>query len=250
MKHIGIVNITTVGACICANEIVAEADRIGLSGNHPEFSIHAFPFSVYKECVIKKDWEGIARIILSSIEKLRMMGAEFIIIPSNTPHYAIDKIKQESPLPVLNLIDLVAEECLKKGYAKVAILGTKATMVGGLYNHYLSSKGIKTVIPTETGCDLINELIMDHIIPLKDDRNAFATKIADVIIKPIDCYAIILGCTELPDVYDAKNLGKPVIDTTRLLSQKALEFALRQELKQELHGGDSQKSAHHVTAKI
>ncbi len=41
MKHIGIVDITTVGACICANEIVAESAKYDVSGKHPEFTMHA-----------------------------------------------------------------------------------------------------------------------------------------------------------------------------------------------------------------
>ena len=82
MKHIGIVDITTVGACICANEIVALAARSDSSGKHPEFTMHAFSFDEYKALVISQDWTALAIKILKSIEKLKSAGAEFIIIPS------------------------------------------------------------------------------------------------------------------------------------------------------------------------
>lgn len=225
MKHIGIVDITTVGACICANEIVAEYTRINKTEMHPEFTLHAFPFALYKEYILSQDWVGLSNVILSSIDKLCSCGCEFIIIPSNTPHYAIKSIIDRATIPVLNMIELVADECVARGYKKVSILGTKITMQGGLYKDYLGGKGITIVTPDDDGCNLINSLIFDYIIPLKKDRVNFSMMIADTVIKKMDCDAIILACTELPDVYNEINLLKPVIDTTRFIAHKAIEFA-------------------------
>lgn len=226
MKHIGIVDITTVGACICANEIVAEAFRRDPAGRHPEFTIHSFSFELYKQFILRKDWQGLAEIILSSIHKLQKVGADFIIIPSNTPHYSFAEISKSSPLPVLNLIDLTAEKCQRKHYKKVAVLGTSITMQDGLYDQPLRQRQITPVIPDPEGCFHIHNLIMDALVPGKANRQAVARQVAENFIKKIECDAIILGCTELPEVYDEKNLGKPVIDTTRLLAHKALDYAV------------------------
>lgn len=94
MKHIGIVVITTVGACICANTIVAEAAKNDSSGTHPEYTMHGFSFHLYKQCVIEKNWDKMVDLILQSIENLKKAGADFVIIPSNTPHYGIKKIQE------------------------------------------------------------------------------------------------------------------------------------------------------------
>src|SRR5579872_682082 len=224
MTHIGIVNITTVGACICANEIVAESARQDSTGKHPEFTMHAFSFDRYKVLVIKQDWTGLAKVILESIQILKNAGADFIIIPSNTPHYAIDIIQNQSPLPVLNLIELVVEECSNKKYNQVAVLGTKFTMQGGLYDKLLKDKNIIPIIPDETTCERIHNFIMDEIIPSKINLSTLEQVKKD--IQKIKCDAVILGCTELPEVYSEKNLGIAVIDTTRLLARKAVEFGM------------------------
>lgn len=224
MKHIGIVVITTVGACICANTIVSEAAKKDASGNHPEYTMHALPFQLYKECVMDENWGKMANLILESIEKLKQSGAEFIIIPSNTPHYGITSIQDKSPLPVLNLIEICTNECFAKKYNKVAILGTKATMTGGLYELGLKEKNIKPVIPDVDLIEDINNLIMDQIIPSRIDPESVLA-IAEKI-KKLDCDAVLLGCTELPEIYNEKNLGKPVIDTTRLLASIALDFSI------------------------
>jgi aspartate racemase len=224
MKHIGIVDITTVGACICANEIVSESVRQGLGDKHPEFTMHAFPFDVYTNLIIKRDWKALAEVIVESIGKLQKAGAEFIIIPSNTPHYGFDEIAAKSPLPILNLIELTAAACQQKEFKKVAVLGTKFTMQEGLYDKPLRQRGIIPVIPDAASCEKIHQLIMDEIIPLKETRFTVAAEIAESILKKLSCDAMILGCTELPEVYNEQNVSVPVIDTTRLLAHKALEY--------------------------
>lgn len=226
MKHVGIVDITTVGACICANELVTESNRRNSSGNHPEFTIHSFPFSLYYKYLDKQDWSGMGQMISDSINKLRTIGANFIIIPSNTPHYAINEIMAKSLLPVLNLIELVANECVSKGYKTALILGTKQTMFGGLYEQYLIKKNINSVMLSEKEGEILHSLILNHIIPLKKDRFSMAEKINADILSKYSCDVIILGCTELPEVYNSAILTKPVIDTTRLLAHKALDYCL------------------------
>lgn len=224
MKHIGIVDITTVGACICANTIVSESAKRDPSNKHPEFTLHAFSFHHYKYLLLKRDWDSMADLILQSIHKLKLIGADFIIIPSNTPHYGFKKIKEKSPLPILNLIEICADECAINKYTKVAILGSKATMQEGLYDNYLKSKNIEAIIPDMTLCEEIHTLIMDQIIP--SNINWDNVKSIGEKIKQIDCDAVLLGCTELPLVYDEIILNNKVIDTTRLLAVKALDFAI------------------------
>jgi aspartate racemase len=223
MKHIGIVDITTVGACLCANEIVAQAAKIDASKKHPEFTMHAFSYDQYYDYICRKDWISLANKICESIKLLEKVGADFIIIPSNAPHFAIDLIEKKSPLPVVNLIKIVADECHRRGFSKVLVLGIKLTMQGGLYNEVLNSKNITAIIPTDSVCDKIEHLIKNEIIPSKINSSTVEDIQED--IQKYDCDAVILGCTELPVVYNENNLGKPIVDTTRLLAHYALKLA-------------------------
>lgn len=225
MKHIGIVDITTIGACLCANTIVAKAAELDPSGAHPEFTLHAFSFKKYIDPINQQKWDFVANIILQSIDKLKLAGADFIIIPSNTPHFAIETIMKKSPLLVLNLLEIVADECVRLGFKQVAVLGTKFTMLSGLYTNVLQDRNIMPVIPHRNDCDKIHSLIIDEIIPSKIKPES-VNAVAD-IIKELPCQAAILACTELPAVYNEQNLGMPVIDTTRLIAHKALEYALQ-----------------------
>jgi aspartate racemase len=218
MKHIGIVDIATVGACICANAIVAESVKQGLGDSHPEFTMHSFPFQLYKDA-INESSNALADLIV----KLIKVGAEFIVIPSNTPHYAIDMIQQLSPIPVLNIIEITLQFCVQQKFKKVCVLGTKKTMEGGLYANLLELNNIIPVIPSESIRNEIEELIFDQIIPSRIDYE----KVNEILkkLKALSCEAYILGCTELPVVFDSEKLGRPTVDTTNLLGIKALEFS-------------------------
>jgi aspartate racemase len=228
MQHIGIVDITTVGACLCANEIIAQAAKFNSSGKHPEFTMHAFSYHQYDHLIRTKDWNGLANKICESIRLLEKVGANFIIIPSNTPHFAIDLIEKMSPLPVVNLIQIVADECHRRGFNKVLVLGTKLTMQEGLYNGVLHSKNITPIIPTDNVCDKIEHLIRNEIIP--SEINSMTVEDIQKDLQTYDCDAVILGCTELPVVFNENNLGKPVIDTPLLLAHYALKRAMEGDL--------------------
>ena len=161
-------NITTVGASLCANEIVAKAAKNDSSGRHPEFTMHAFSYDQYNDFICRKDWTNLGNKIGQSILLLAKAGADFIIIPSNTPHYAIDQIQVNSPLPVVNLTQIVAEQCHQRGFRKILVLGTKLIMQEGLYDGVLQSKNIIPVIPSNDVCDKIEHLIRNEIIPSTD----------------------------------------------------------------------------------
>ena len=191
---------------------------------HPEFITHSLSFGLYKEAVEKRNWNKMAELILQSIEKLEIAGADFIIIPSNTPHYAIEVINLKSKLPVINLIEIVAKKCSDLKLKNVAVLGTNATMQDGLYDSYLKKYGIQPIIPDEETRDRINDLIFNEIIPSTIKKSS----VDDVLqrIKAIPCDGVILGCTELPEVYSFEDIQKPTIDTTRYLAEVALNEAL------------------------
>lgn len=220
MFVIGIVDVTTVGSTLCQRRI---NELGGPLGDHPEFAVHSIPFIEYRPAVINKDWKNVARLVSLSIEKLSRLNINFIIIPSNTPHYAYDDFSRSSPVPVLDLIEVTARACQEAKIKKVAILGTKSTMTGGLYKQKIENKGMILVVPPEESCNAIDKFIMEEIVPGKVNEHTRQKVLK--LIQAIDCDGFILGCTELPEVYSATDLGKVAIDTTRLIAEVAFNIA-------------------------
>ncbi|PIQ43539.1 MAG: hypothetical protein COV52_07700 [Gammaproteobacteria bacterium CG11_big_fil_rev_8_21_14_0_20_46_22] len=165
----------------------------------------------------------MGELILRSIRVLEQ-HCDFIIIPSNTPHYCYDFFVRASKVPVLNLIDIAAEECSRRAYKKVAVLGTKPTMQDGLYSKALSGRGIEILPLSDGACEAIHDFIIHEIIPEKVSLSS--TQYIRGLIEKLSCDAVILGCTELPEVF-GNTLSIPSVDTTRLLARAAVEYASR-----------------------
>lgn len=228
MKHIGIVGVSAEGAALCYSTIVQESAKILGEFRHPEISLNNISFQTIVEAQRQKDWHKVGEILLLSIKKLAQIGADFAIIPANSVHYSYDFLAKNSPIPIISIVDVVVEECQKRGYKKVGVLGIGLTMSEGLYGKPLQKAEIEVVIPSAEQQQILNTLIYQEIIPKKVTANTIDKAVAVVqSLKKRGCDAVILGCTELPIVIVEENSPLPFVDTTRLLAKKALKLALQ-----------------------
>ena len=92
-KHIGIVACSAEGAALCYRTICAEgADFMGRYA-HPEVTMHTYPLSEYMKYIEADNWEGVASLMLASVNKLADVGADFAICPDNTIHEVFKLLK-------------------------------------------------------------------------------------------------------------------------------------------------------------
>jgi len=229
LKHIGVASVTVPGALLCIDAIVEESyNHFGKASKiHPHITFTQPPLKEIEHLLAEKDWDQVAQCLLASIEILYKAGVDFVIIPSNAPHYAIKHVQEKSPLPVLSIVDITVAECKRRGFKKVGILGMNVTMSDGLYVEPLKKAEIEPInLPFEKQKDL-SDLIYDEIIISKPTLKT-ADKLRIFIRELIDlgCDAFIAGCTEIPVVITNEDDSPlPFVDTTRLLAKKAFEYA-------------------------
>src|SRR5262245_66606575 len=87
-KHIGIVSVSYEGAALCYRSICEEAASVMGAHHHPQITIHSFPLADYLRFVSRSHWEGVAGLLLDSVEKVSCRGADFAICPANSDHEA------------------------------------------------------------------------------------------------------------------------------------------------------------------
>jgi aspartate racemase len=227
-KHVGIIAVSSEGAALCYRTICREAEAVMGGLAHPEISMHNHSLARYMNCIERDDWDGVASLMASSAKKLAAAGADFAICPDNTVHRAFEKAVKQSPIPLLSIIETVAEECQLRGYKKVGVLGTRFTMQGPVYRENLAKLNIEMIVPNEEDQERVNSIIFEELVPFKASESA-AKDLTRIIqkLKESGCEAVILGCTEIPLVINAENSPLPVADSTRLLALKALEHSLR-----------------------
>ena len=227
-KHIGIVACSAEGAALCYRTLCTEAPAVMGEHMHPEVSMHTHPLGEYMVHVRSGNWPGVAGLMLSSAAKLAKAGAEFAICPDNTVHQAFDLVAAASPIPWLHIAEAVADEARSRGFHTLAVTGTKYLMTGPVYADCLRKYGIDARIPNAVEREEIDRIIFSELVNgvfTERSRRYFNAVIQTM--KEQGCEGVILGCTEIPLLVDARDCPLTTLDSTRLLARLALKEALR-----------------------
>jgi aspartate racemase len=225
--HIGIVACSAEGAALCYRTICVEGAALLGAHAHPEVSLHTHPLSDYMQCIYRDDWEGVARLMLSSAEKLKGCGATFLICPDNTLHQALAYVEPQSPLPWLHIAEVVAARASERGFRRVALTGTRYLVASDVYPQKLAEKGVMYLRPLAAEREEINRIIMEELVCSRF-TDAAVRYFQQVIerMKGEGCDAVVLGCTEIPLIINDQNSALPTLDSTRLLARAALKRAV------------------------
>lgn len=150
--------------------------------------------------------------ICQSIKNLMYCKANIIILSSNTCHLFLNEIYKKIPEAkkyIVNFIELLAMQIKREKVDEVLLLGTEATVDFNIYANYLN--GVKVVTPNEEKVKIINhyiEVVKQNKINEKEIEG-FKNLINDFSNK-----VIILGCTELPVLYELfkEEINKSIYD--------------------------------------
>lgn len=229
MPTIGVAGVTIPGAVDCIQKI-NQASHVAFKDHcHPNIKLDQPDFSITHAAQNAGKWSIVADRLVMSIRSLADAGADFSIIPANTVHRVIAEVQSRSGIPVLNMLDIVADACAAQGFKKVAVFGTRWTMADHLYQEPFAKRGIIEVIPSAEDQLIIQQAIFSELIPTGVVSPATLVALLCIVVKmkAMGCDAIALACTELPLVLNADNCGMAVLDTNALLAQAAVNEAVR-----------------------
>jgi len=173
------------------------------------------------EAILRGGREPVPEIA-KTIEILTNCGADCLIMPCNTSHYYLPRLKLLTNIPIISILDATAEACAIEYPGKTAgLLGTKALIHTGVYDEVLKKEGINFVIPDDDVQDLVNECIYAvksgaDICSLRENMER--------IISELKADYFILGCTELPIIVETLKLAINYIDPTQKLAEAAIKF--------------------------
>jgi len=227
MLHIGIVACSTEGAALCYRTISLEGAAVLGAHDHPEVSLHSHSLAEYMKRIDTGDWAGVAELMLSSANKLAKAGADFLICPDNTIHQAFDLIEHRAPRPWLHIAREVAADAKRRGFRRLAVLGTRYLMEGPVYPEALKTAGIEHRIPKAEQRQRINEIIFDELVNGQFLPRSLAYYVEIIrSLKDEGCDAVVLGCTEIPLLVTPESSPMATLDSTRLLARAAVRKAI------------------------
>ena len=182
-------------------------------------------FGEYCELMKSGDWNEIARkLSTEALDLVLLNKCDYVAIATNTMHKVADKV--EGPhavsdniwppttsyvgVPLIHIGDCVAEECVAKGFNRVAIIGTKMTMTDDFMKNRLGRYGLEVVGGFEDSeIQEIDRIIFEELCHGKTEWKSHE-KILNILMeveirdkksggRGFD--AAILGCTELRMLY-------------------------------------------------
>lgn len=227
--HIGVAGVTIPGTLLCIEEIVAESARLqGRPGAHPRITMTNPAHERMEARMLAHDWEGVAQLLLESVDVLAQAGADFAVIPSNAPHFGIEQVQDEAAIPVVSIVEVTVAECVHRGFHAVGVLGVNTTVDNGLYDEPLRAAGMVPVRLSEARQYELDQLLHDEVINGPQTPTTHEHMV-DLINDLVDagCDSFIAGCTEIPVVITTEDESPlPFVDTTRLLAHVAARRAL------------------------
>lgn len=230
MKTIGIIGGMSFESTITYYKEINEIIRSKKGGlNSAKILLISLNFEEIAKLQREGKWEDSANILLDSAIKLEQMGADFILIATNTMHKILPYIHHKIKIPFLHIAEAVGEDIKKNKISKVLLLGTKFTMKEAFYKNILSSHGIDTVIPSEEQIEEVNRIIFEELCCGKV-LDTSKKKYIDIINKLCvdDVNGIILGCTEIGMLISQEDCNIKIFDSTKIHIAKAVELALEQ----------------------
>lgn len=228
MKRIGILGGTSPESTVTYYQrITREYTRRFGDHGYPEILIYSVTFQRYIDWMRAGDWRALADGAIEGLRALSAAGAEVGLMATNTFHRVFDEVAASVPIFLISILDVVSDRLVELGCRRAVLLGTRITMSSAFYPDRLSARGIETIVPTAEEQDAIDRTLFEEasrgvVTP------ASKASILDIANRLVDggAEAVVLGCTELPLLVEQSDLAVPVLDTTVLHADAALEAAI------------------------
>lgn len=102
-------------------------------GVPPRFFVANADFDRVLRLVTARDASALADHFASLIRSLELAGAEFVALSAVMPHFCMPELAERSPLPVLDIVDVLKRRLRDRGFDRIALLGTCVTMESRLF---------------------------------------------------------------------------------------------------------------------
>jgi aspartate racemase len=175
-------------------------------------------------------WDEIRDILIKESQTVERAGADFLVICTNTMHKLAPDIRKKIGIPILNIIDVTAEQIKERGFQTIGLLGTRFTMEEDFYRNRMKQEhGLKVLIPDPDEVLAVHRIIVEELAigEIQDRSKADYWAIMNRLAEK-GAQGIILGCTEIPLLVKQEEGDIPVFDTTTIHARAAVDFALGQ----------------------
>ncbi|MCP1229132.1 aspartate/glutamate racemase family protein [Acetobacter fabarum] len=225
MKKLGLIGGTgPESTLIYYKKLVYGANQLVGKDFFPNLSIESLNvFDVLKYCAAR-DYPALTQYLMQGIDNLVAAGCEVVSLTGNTPHIVFDALRAQSSVPLVSIIETARDAAKKRGFKKLGLLGTRFTMEEDFFKKPFRDAGMEIVTPDGCDFDFVVSKIseeLEHGLVKPETQEGFLNIIQKLVAESgID--AVVLGCTELPLLFNGLHPAIPCLDTLEIHAEALL----------------------------
>lgn len=169
--------------------------------------------------LVETDRAALAEYLLGSLRRLAGAGVDFAAMTANTPHIVFDDLAARSPVPLVSIVEVCANEARRLGLRRLGLLGTRFTMEAPFYADVCARDGITVVAPGPEDRAWLHERYIGELLKgiFRADTRLGVVSLVERLQEAQRIDGVILGGTELPLLLETTAIGAiPLLDTTAL----------------------------------
>jgi aspartate racemase len=228
MRRIGLIGGTSWESTVDYYRLLNEGVRTRLGGMHSaDLVLRSVDFAEIESLQVVDDWIGLGRRYASEAAKLVAAGVKVLGICANTMHLLYEDVASAG-VPVVHIVDAVADAADALGVKRLGLLGTAYTMSSAeLYPARMAARGIDILLPEPDDAAQVHRVIYEELV-IGQRLEPSADHLRDVVARLVDrgAEAIILGCTELGMIVEADLSPVPLLDSLSLHVDAILDAAM------------------------
>jgi len=179
------------------------------------------PYSIEQQLLLNNTGiEKYEPYLVDAAKHLESGGADFIVIPCNTVHLLIEKVRQATTLPVISIVDETALALQLNGVKKVLVLATEQTVSSNLYSKQLKSMGVEEINITQAQQTEINEMILRLVHSQQTDADK--QKLVEIMQSyETNTDATVFACSDLHSLVSSSEKAR-VYDSMQILAEATI----------------------------
>lgn len=228
MRRIGLLGGTSWESTVDYYRLLNEGVRDRLGGTHSaDLVLRSMDFAELEALQAVDDWMALGRRYATEATALVRAGATVLGICANTMHLLYDDVASAG-VPVVHVVDAVADAAQAAGVTRLGLLGTRYTMSSEeLYPARMGARGIDVLVPEADDAAEVHRIIYSELAlgqVLEPSRDA----LRDVVGRLVErgAQAVVLGCTELGMIVGPEQSAVPLLDSLSLHVDALLDAAL------------------------
>jgi aspartate racemase len=203
--------------------------RARLGGLHSaRLLLWSADFAEIEELQVEGRWDEAGARLAEAAAALEQAGAELLVLCTNTMHKVADTVQAAVGIPLVHIVDSVAEAVAASGMRRVGLLGTRFTMEEPFWATRMDRHGIQVVAPEPHDRNAVDRVVYDELCVGElrpESRAAFVEIIARLAGHGVE--GVVLGCTEIELLVRPTDTTVPLFPSTALHVRSAVHAALQ-----------------------